>query len=208
MSKTVILVTGFEPFGGDDFNPSEAIAQQLDGKNFDGFVVQSRILPVNTDTAPLRLTEFLEETQPVALVSLGLAAGREGISLERIAVNLRDWVEPDNNNQNVTDQPVIAAGPTAYFATLPLRTIKSGLDAAEIPAHLSTTAGLFLCNQIMYWGLHLAATRYSNMLSGFIHLPATPELAAVRTKPIFSLPIETQQRGVEQALIAIAHTLS
>lgn len=208
MSNKIILVTGFEPFGSDDFNPSEAIAKQLDGKNFNGFTVLSRVLPVDTNTAPLRLAEVLEEVQPAALVSLGLAAGREGISLERIAVNLRDWVEPDNNGQNISDQPVIADGPAAYFATLPLRTIKAGTDAAEIPAHLSTTAGLFLCNQIMYWGLHLAATRYPDMLSGFIHLPATPELSASRTKPIFSMELEIQQHGVEQALIAIATTLS
>lgn len=207
MSKTnkVILLTGFEPFGGDTFNPSEAIARQLDNRRFDGFTVQSYILPVATDIASSRLTEIVEALQPAALVSLGLAAGRDGISLERVAVNLRDWVEPDNTGQNVADQPVIVDGPAAYFATLPLRTIKAGLDSAEINAHLSATAGLFLCNQIMYWGLHLAATRYPTMLSGFIHLPATPELAATRTKPIPSLPLEVQQQAVEQAIMAVAH---
>jgi len=203
-SKTII-VTGFEPFGGYDYNPSEQIAIQLDGSQVGNFVVKSLVLPVDTNIVPRRLAQIVTEYQPVALVLLGLAFGRDGISLERIAVNLKDWQFQDNAGNLKTDEPIDVTGPTAYLATLPIRQIKAALDVAHIPAHISNTAGLYLCNQVMYSGLHLAATQALEMLCGFIHLPATPELTQATGKPAApALLLETQKQAVQIAL----HTLT
>ena len=199
-SKTII-VTGFEPFGGYTLNPSEQIARQLDDSAVGDFVVKSFVLPVNTDTAPVYLAQIIEDYRPAALILLGLAFGREGISLERVAVNLKDWQTQDNAGNLKTDEPIDVTGPTAYLATLPIRQIKAALDAAHIPAHISNTAGLYLCNQVMYSALHLAATQALGLRCGFIHLPATPELVQAAGKlnaPALSL--ETQKLAVQIAL--------
>ncbi len=194
-------MTGFEPFGGYIQNPSEQIARQLDGSEVGDYVVKSFVLPVDTDIAPLRLAQIVQEYRPAALVLLGLAFGREGISLERIAVNLKDWQIQDNAGNLKTDEPIDVRGPTAYLATLPIRQIKAALDAAQIPAHISNTAGLYLCNQVMYGGLHLAATQTLEMRCGFIHLPATPELTQTTGKPDApALSLEIQKRAVQIAL--------
>ena len=203
-----IVLTGFEPFNSDNYNPSQAVAEALDQTKIRGFKVKSYLLPVNTNTAPSQLAEILAAEQPAALVSLGLAWGREGISLERVAINLKDWGEPDNAGQVKIDEPIDPAGPTAYLATLPLRLIKANLNRENISANLSSTAGLYLCNQIMYCGLWLAATQYQSMLSGFIHLPATPEMALVIGRAIPpTLALNVQVQAIEIALNSIVETI-
>lgn len=207
INKTIV-VTGFEPFGKNSYNPSEEIARSLHGSSTGGYRVAGYVLPVDTAIAPRHLAEIIEFEQPAALVSLGLAFGRPCLSLERVALNLKDWGEPDNAGQVKTDEPVDLNGPVAYLATLPLRQIKVSLDTAQIPSQVSNTAGLYLCNQIMYCGLHLAASSNLLMLSGFIHLPATPAMVVASgnlATPTMSLDLQLQaiRLAVETTVTAL-----
>ena len=194
----VIVVTGFEPFGGDSYNPSQEVAQSLNGQQLalGKFEVKSFILPVDTQAAPLQLAEIFEKEQPSALISLGLASGRTDISLEQVAVNLKDWTKADNAGNIKTKEPIDPTGPANYPSRLPLTEIKTNLDQQAIPNHLSSDAGLYLCNQVMYCALRLIDSRHLNIPAGFIHLPATTEL---------ELPIQIQ--AIKVALEVTAHSL-
>ncbi len=171
-----ILVTGFEPFHGMAINPSAKIVTDLDGMATRNFTVKGALLPVDCETMPVRLYNLLETEQPAAIISFGLAAGRNAIALERVGLNLMNWSKPDNGGHLRTDAPVIKDGAPAYFATLPLREIESACREAAVPCYLSETAGLFLCNQTLYLITHYAVNNSGKMLAGFIHVPAIPEM--------------------------------
>jgi pyroglutamyl-peptidase len=135
----VILVTGFEPFGGHAVNPTEGLAKAVDGRHVGAHVVRSAVLPVHHADAAARLAPLLAETDPVAVVHLGLAAGRARIALERVAVNVMDYEAPDNAGGQATGQPCVPGGPAAYFATLPLPAMLRALTDDGIPASVSSS---------------------------------------------------------------------
>jgi pyroglutamyl-peptidase len=195
-----ILLTGFEPFGGSDCNPSEQVARALDGQGFGALRVQSAILPVERTSGPAALLAAIEHTRPSAVVCLGEASQRALVSLERVAVNLLDYRIADNAGNLVADQPVIPGGPAAYFATLPLRAMQAAIQAAGVPVELSLSAGTFLCNQVMYTLLHHLAQTAPHIPAGFIHLPGLPEQAARSARPVPSMSVETSLRAIQAAL--------
>jgi pyroglutamyl-peptidase len=198
-----ILLTAFEPFGGDPVNPSLLIARQLDGVTIAGARVVAVELPCVFHRALTALDEALERTRPVLAVALGLAAGREGLSIERVAINVDDARIPDNAGAQPVDEPIAADGPAAWFSTLPIKAIAAALREAGVPASVSQTAGTFVCNHVFY-GLQqrLAGT---DVRSGFIHVPLLPEQAAPYPgKPVLAL--EEQVSGVRLALqVALTH---
>jgi pyroglutamyl-peptidase len=172
----VALLTGFEPYGGLDRNPSAEVVKQLDGAEIEGHRVVGRILPVSFGPLRRRIRDLLQETDPVAVVSLGLCPGEPVIRLERVAVNIADFAIPDNEGTRLADDVVAPEGPTALQATLPLRAIERALLRAGIPARLSTTAGTFLCNATLYTVLE--AEQAAGVPSGFVHLPYLAEQVA------------------------------
>ncbi len=195
-----ILLTGFDPFGGDTINPSWGVAQALDGERIGAATVHARCLPTTFDGAPARLAQALAELAPGLVVALGQATGRAEISLERVAVNLIDARIPDNAGQRPLDQPVRADAPAGYFSTLPVKAMRDALRAAGHPAGLSLTAGAFVCNQVFFELQHRLAGTAAR--SGFIHLPALPEQAA-RTQPAPpSMPLAAQVAAIRLALAA------
>ncbi len=131
---------------------------------------------------------------------MGLAMGRTTLSIERVALNLLDFNIADNAGKLERDRPVIPDGPAAYFATLPVRTIKEQLCAAGIPTEISNSAGAYLCNQMMYTALHWAANRDPAPHVGFVHVPALPEQMAHRQRPGPSMAFETMLTGVRMIL--------
>lgn len=203
MTFPQILLTAFEPFGGDPINPSLLIAQALDGEVVAGAQVVAVELPCVFHRALSALDEALLRTRPVLAVALGLAAGREGLSIERVAINVDDARIPDNAGAQPVDEPIIEGGPAAWFSTLPIKAIAAELNAAGVPASVSQTAGTFVCNHVFY-GLQqrLAGT---GVRCGFIHVPLLPEQAAQYPgKRVVSL--EEQVRGVRLALqVAMSH---
>ena len=178
MSRPVILLTGFEPFGGHGANPSEDVAKALDGRTVGALVVRSALLPVDHAAAGLRVAAIVDELDPRAIVHLGLAAGRARIALERVAVNVMDFETPDNTGYRARNEPCVAGGPPAYFATLPLGAMLEALAAEGVPAYVSNTAGTYLCNQTLYGTLHRLAERGHPARAGFIHLPLLPAMVA------------------------------
>ncbi len=198
-----ILITGFEPFGGDPVNPSALVCRALHGQPVAHAVVHAVELPCVFGGALRVLDQALAETAPVLVIALGLAAGRGEISVERVALNIDDARIPDNAGAQPVDVPVVQGGPAAWFSTLPVKAIVSGLRRAGLPAAVSQTAGTFVCNHVFYGLQHRLAG--SGVRSGFLHLPLIETQAATHPgEP--TLPLQDLVRGVRIALdVALTH---
>ncbi|WP_369819230.1 pyroglutamyl-peptidase I [Pelomonas sp. Root1444] len=198
-----ILLTGFEPFGGEVINPSWEVARSLHGQVIAGSTVHARCLPTTFVGAPQALADALAVLKPELVIALGQASGRSEVSIERVAVNLIDARIADNAGERPLDTPVRTDAPAAYFSTLPVKAVRDGLRAAGHPAGLSLSAGAFVCNQLFFELQHRLAGR--GLMSGFIHLPALPEQAA-RTQP--SVPSMGLAAQIDAIKLAIAISLS
>ncbi|MET0351868.1 MAG: pyroglutamyl-peptidase I [Rhizobacter sp.] len=194
-----VLLTGFEPFGGETVNPSLEVAQALDGAHVGGATVVGLGLPCVYADAVAGLDRALEALSPVLVVCLGQAAGATGLRLERVAVNLSDSVQPDNAGAVLRDTPVVAGGPAAYFSTLPLTRMLDALQAHGHPAGLSGSAGAYVCNHVFYTLQHRLVGRV--LPAGFIHLPLLPGQAAGRTG-VPGMALEAQVAAVRLAIEA------
>jgi pyroglutamyl-peptidase len=201
-----ILLTGFEPFAEFPANPSLEVAKTLDGRALGDVVVRSAILPVHHTEAARHVERALEETDPLAVVHLGLAGGRARIALERVAVNVMDYESPDNAGYQARGEPCAPGGPVAYFATLPIAAILTALLAEGIPAYVSNTAGTYLCNQTMYGTLHALAQRHHPARAGFVHFPYLPAMVAASGLEQPSMDAGLMVRAVEIALGVITRT--
>jgi pyroglutamyl-peptidase len=214
-----ILVTGFEPFGNSDCNPSAEVVAALaagagGGVRLDrarpdgGLRIATAVLPVDAARAPGLLLAALASVRPDAVVLLGEARSRARLGVERVAINLLDFAEPDNAGARRVDEPVVPGGPAAYFATLPVRALVAAIRAAGVPAELSLSAGSYLCNQTMYVLLHQLATTGSDCPAGFIHLPALPRQVTQTPFPHPSMEAATALAGVRAGLACLAQQLS
>ena len=198
MRKTILL-TGFEPFGGDALNPSQEIVRVLDGEMVGKHRIVGAVLPVAFATAPPLLDALIERHRPALVLALGLAGGRGELSFERVAVNLIDARIADNEGAQPIDEAVVVDAPPAYFSTLPLKAIVADLRARGIPASLSLSAGTFVCNQAFFALAHRLATRHTHARGGFVHVPWLPEQAA-RHPGQPSMALATMVDGVRAAL--------
>ncbi|OCX61932.1 pyroglutamyl-peptidase I [Lysinibacillus sp. AR18-8] len=172
---TKILVTGFEPFLDYKINPTMQIVEALNGKKIDRYDIVGRILSVDFQQSAEQLKQHIEEVKPQIIISLGLAGGRFKVTPERIAINVKDG-EPDNNGYTPVDERIYEEGADAYLTNLPIRSMVNRLQAEGYPAEISNTAGTYLCNNIMYEGLAYAQ-QHKGVRAGFIHIPASFELA-------------------------------
>lgn len=200
----VILVTGFEPFAGHSANPSEGLAKAVDGRRVGELGVVGMVLPVHHGDAARRLTAVLTETRPASILHLGLAAGRARVALERVALNVMDYEQPDNAGFRATGEPCVPGGPTAYFSTLPLAAMLKALVDEGIPAYTSNTAGTYLCNQTLYWTLHAVRDQTRPPGVGFIHVPLLPSMVAASGLEQPSMDFSLMLRAVETVLGVIA----
>lgn len=194
-----LLLTGFEPFLSNPMNPTMDVVKALDGKVFGDYKVVGQVLSVDFKQAPEQFLTLIEEVQPTIIVSLGLAAGITKISPERVAINVKDG-EKDNSGNAFLDAPIREEGDVAYFSTLPIRQIVTRLNEAGYPAAISNSAGTYLCNNIMYEGLYYAKSHRSIKRAGFIHIPASFELA-IQNGRIAGWPQKDLQAAIELALI-------
>lgn len=177
-----VLLTGFAPFAGESVNPSWQAVRALEGRVIAGHRITTLELPCAFGQSLPALRRALVKVAPALAVAVGLAGGRDGISLERVAINLVDARIPDNAGAQPTDAPVVRAGPAAYFSTLPLKSTLQALAAAGIPAHISQTAGTYVCNQVFYALMH--ALRYRrHTRAGFVHVPWLPAQAKAHAQP-------------------------
>lgn len=195
-----ILLTGFEPFGGDTLNPSMELIKQLEGKFIEGAVIKTTLLPVDYTQVGTELVKAIETVEPEIILNLGVANGRPAFSVERIAVNVLDFSMPDNKRNQPVDEPIIPNGPTAYFSTLPIKTILSAVKEMKVPAVISNSAGTYICNQVMYLTLHFLAEHRLPTCAGLIHLPYLPEQIAGLGKAKPSMCRDHMLVGVETAI--------
>lgn len=199
-----ILLTAFEPFGGDTVNPAqEAVALVAD--EMDGVRIVKVDVPVVFGKAIETVRAAMEREKPDAVLCIGQAGGRVGMTPERVAINVDDGRIPDNEGNQPVDQPIYADGAPAYFATLPVKAMVAAIREAGIPASLSNTAGTYVCNHLMYGVLYHIAKSCPGMKGGFMHVPFLHE--QVMNRPgTASLSKADIVRGLEAALRAIIDT--
>jgi pyroglutamyl-peptidase len=194
MKKPTVLLTGFEPFGGDSLNPSWQVARALHNQTAAGARIVSLCLPTEFGRAREVLDAALRRQRPVLVLCLGLAASRSALSVERVAINVDDARVADNAGAQPIDQAVLPGAPAAYFSRLPIKAIVAALNTAGLPAEVSQTAGTFVCNHVFY-GLMHSLRRRRSVRGGFMHVP-----------PLATLPLHEQRRGVLLALATALQT--
>ena len=175
MANTLLL-TYFGPFPGVPVNPTVALAEgavrALNTARPDLRVV-ARELPVSYDGSSAALRAALQEVQPDALISLGVAVGRDVVSLEQVAINLDSAGIEDNDGDRRCDEPIVPDGREAYFSSLPVRASFERLRAAGEPVEISYTAGTYVCNHVFYEGQRISRELGLSIPAGFVHVPAT-----------------------------------
>ena len=196
-----ILVTGFDPFGGEKVNPAlEAV------KSLPSVIHGAEIRWVEIPTVFYQSAEVLEAEivlyQPDVVLCIGQAGGRAGLTPERVAINQDDARIPDNQGNQPIDTPIRLDGEAAYFSTLPIKAMVQAINEVGLPATVSNTAGTFVCNHLMYQALYLADKKFPNMRAGLMHIPYMTE--QVVNKPnTASMCLRDIVRGIEAAIGAI-----
>lgn len=192
-----IIVTGFDPFGGEKINPSIECVKAL--PEIEGVELIRLELPTVFKESAKRLNEVINDVKPDAVLSVGQAGGRPGITMERIAINVDDARIPDNISQQPIDETIQTEGEAAYFTTLPIKRIVKAIREAGISSEVSNSAGTFVCNHIMYQSLFAATKADKPFKAGFMHIPFIPEQTT--DKP--SLPLEESTRALQIAIETI-----
>lgn len=192
-----VLITGFRPFNGQVVNPSWQAVQGM--AEIPGVELIRRELPVEYFTSRDLLNRLIDDFRPDCVLCTGQAGGRAKVSIERVAINLCEASIPDEAGVLLKDTPIVPGGESAYFATYPHEAMLTALNAAEIPAAYSFSAGAYICNHVMYTALEAAQLRHPGMIAGFIHLPFLPE----QTQDQPSLPLEMQIRALETIVRSI-----
>lgn len=169
-----VLITGFDPFGGEKINPAwEAVKALPD--NIDGIEVVKLQIPTVFKKSAKKLFENIDSVKPDVVICVGQAGGRYEFSVERVAINVDDGRIPDNDGYQPVDSPVFEDGKNAYFSTLPIKAIVEEVKKVGIPSAVSNTAGTYVCNHIMYSLLYYLNKNNLNIKGGFIHVPFIPE---------------------------------
>lgn len=192
-----IIVTGFDPFGGEKINPSIKCVKTL--SEIEGVELFRVELPTVFKESAIRLNEVINDVKPDAVLCVGQAGGRPGITMERIAINVDDARIPDNRSQQPIDEVIQRDGEAAYFTTLPIKRIVNAIRKVGIPAEVSNTAGTFVCNHIMYQALFASTKADKPFKAGFMHIPFIPEQTT--EKP--SLPLEESTKALQIAIETI-----
>ena len=197
-----VLITGFDPFGGESVNPAfEAV--KLLPETIAGAEVIKLEIPTVYDKAGEAVEAGIIKHNPDVVICVGQAGGRSSIMVEKVAINLAEARIPDNEGKQPMDRPLREDGENAYFTNLPCKAIVKEIREAGIPAHISYTAGTFVCNDVMYSLLYMIDKKYNNIRGGFIHVPYA--MSQVVEKPIgtCAMSLETIAKGLELSIKAI-----
>lgn len=195
-----VLVTGFEPFGGEIVNPALEAVKRLDDQIAGAEIVKAE-LPTVFKKSIQKLEELIDSEKPDVAICVGQAGGRFDITVERVAINVDDARIPDNEGNQPIDELIFEDGATAYFAKLPIKAMVREITNNKIPASVSNSAGTFVCNHIMYGLLYLIDKRYPDMKGGFIHVPYIPE-QVLNKKNTPSMSLQDIVKGLTSAIKA------
>lgn len=196
-----ILVSGFDPFGGEKINPAIESVKLLPDEIKGAKIIKVEI-PTVARKSLKKLEEVIEIEKPDVVLSIGQAGGRTDISVERVGINMDDFRIKDNEGNQPIDEKIAKDGPDAYLVTIPIKAMVQKMIENKIPASVSNTAGTFVCNHVCYGMAHLASTKYPNMRTGFVHIPFLPE-QVVDKRNMPSMPLELIAKGLEYAIEAI-----
>ena len=197
-----ILVTGFDPFGGEPINPAYEAVKLLP-KNIKGAEIITTEIPTIFSKGAEEVEKAIIEHSPDAVVCIGQAGGRSCISIEKVAINLREASISDNSGNKIVDEKIKDDGENAYFSTLPVKSMVQNVRKNGIPSNISYTAGTYVCNDVMYTLLYMINKKYHNIKGGFIHVPYATQQVVDKPNNLASMPIETIAKGLEYALEAI-----
>jgi len=200
----IILLTGFEPFGGSHINPSIEACKPLDGREYNGYKVKVVEIPLRFDEVRPSLVKAIEDTKPSAVICTR-QAGSSMIRLERVAINVANARIAYNCGKQPVDEPIVDDGPVAYFSTLPLRQMLAAIEEEMVPVTISNSAGTFGCNHIFYDLMHHIEEEELGIPGGFIHVPSLPEQAMKKQGPSMSLDLIV--KALEMAVKVIAEDL-
>lgn len=199
-----ILVTGFDPFGGEKINPAIESVKKLPDE-----IAGAKIIKLEIPTICHRSLEVIDdaikEYDPDVILSIGQAGGRSDITVERIGINIDDCRICDNAGQQIIDEPVFKDGPAAYFVNIPIKAMVAKIQEHLIPASVSNSAGTFVCNHVTYGVRHIIETKYPGKRSGFIHIPFLPQ-QVINKKNMPSMTLDTIVEGLCAAIEAIVET--
>lgn len=196
-----LLVTGFDPFGGEHINPALETVKSLPDT-----IAGARIIKLEVPTVRRKSLQIIADAialhDPDVILSIGQAGGRSGITVERIGINVDDYSIVDNEGNAPKDEPVCPDGPDSYFVTLPIKAMVAKIREKKIPASVSNSAGTFVCNHVTYGVCHLLATKYPGKKSGFIHIPYLPSQVVEKANTP-SMSQEMLTEGITAAICAI-----
>ena len=199
-----ILVTGFDPFGGEEVNPAIETVKRLPDTIGGAKIIKLEIPTVCHQSLRV-IDEAIAGYDPDVVLSVGQAGGRPDITVERVGINVDDCRIPDNAGNQIVDEPIYADGPAAYFVTVPIKAIVQRIRERNIPASVSNTAGTFVCNHVTYGVCHLLAVKYPGKRSGFIHIPFLPQ-QAVDKKNMPSMSQDMMVEAITAAIEAVVDT--
>ena len=165
-----VLVTGFDPFGGESINPAWEAVKVIKDEIAGAEVIKMQI-PTVVGKSIAKIHDKMAEINPDIVIAVGQAGGRFGVTPERIAINVTDARIPDNEGNQPIDEPIFADGDAAYFSNLPVKAMVQEIKDAGYPSTLSNTAGTYICNHVMYGILYYIHKEFPNARGGFIHVP-------------------------------------
>lgn len=197
-----ILVTAFDPFGGESINPAlEAVKLMKD--TIEGAEIVKLEIPTVFRKSIDKTREAIEKENPDVVLCVGQAGGRFEVTPERVAINVDDARIPDNENNQPIDVPIYEDGEPAYFSTLPVKAMVEAIRNEGLPSSLSNSAGTFVCNHIMYGVLYTIDKMGKDIRAGFVHVPFIPQQVARRPSPAPSMSMEDIARALEATVSAI-----
>lgn len=196
-----ILITGFDPFGGEPVNPAlEAVKLMKD--EIAGAKIIKLEIPTVFRKSVEKIHEMMKAEQPDVVLSIGQAGGRFGVTPERVAINVDDARIKDNEGNQPVDTPIFTDGEAAYFSNLPVKAMVEAIKNKGLPSTLSNSAGTFVCNHVMYGVLYYIQKEFPNVRGGFIHVPFITD--QVVTKPnVASMALADITEALEAAVEAI-----
>lgn len=199
-----VLITGFDPFGGESINPALEAVKMLKDEIAGAEIVKLQI-PVVAGKSIEKVHEKMKEVNPDIVISVGQAGGRFGVTPERVAINITDARIPDNEGNQPIDEPIFADGDAAYFSNLPVKAMVQAIKDAGYPSSLSNTAGTYICNHVMYGILYYIHKEFPGVRGGFIHVPyAASQVVDKPNMP--SMAIADITAALEAAIeAAVAH---
>lgn len=201
-----ILVTAFDPFGGESVNPSYEVLKNLKD-NIEGAEIIKLQVPTAFYVSVEKAIEKIKEVNPDAVLSIGQAGGRYDISVERVAINIDDARIPDNMGQQPIDIPIDPEGPPAYFATIPIKEIVEAIKKENLPASVSNSAGTYVCNHLMYGILNYIHKNKLNIKAGFIHIPYLPEQVLEKPNTPY-MSLSDMVKAIETAIKVIVKAMA